>query len=50
MEPDGRLKNEYDLSQLRVRGLERLQLHAGLTHRGAPCFALIRNQEVVLAA
>ena len=46
----GRLKNEYGLAPLRVRGLARVQLHADLTIMARLTLALNRSQEVALAA
>ncbi len=44
------LKTNYGLAPLRVRGLERVQLHADLTILGRLALALHRSQEVALAA
>lgn len=46
----GRLKNEYGLAPIRVRGLARVQLHADLTILARLALALSRSQEVALAA
>jgi len=46
----GRLKNDYGLAPLRVRGLERVQLHADLTMLARLSQALRRSREVALAA
>jgi hypothetical protein len=46
----GRLKNEYGLAPLRVRGLGRVRLHADLTILARLALALSRSQEVALAA
>ncbi len=46
----GDLKNNYGLAPLRVRGLERVQLHADLTMLGRLGQALSRAREVPLAA
>jgi transposase len=46
----GRLKTDYGLAPLRVRGLERIQLHADLVMLGRLALALSRAQEVALAA
>jgi transposase len=46
----GRLKHEWALLPLRVRGLERVQLHADLTILAKLCCALGRAQTVPLAA
>lgn len=46
----GRLKHDYALAPLRVRGLERVRLHADLTILARLALALRRNQEAVLAA
>jgi hypothetical protein len=46
----GRLKNEYALAPLRVRGVERVRLHADLTVMARLALALNRSQEVALAA
>lgn len=46
----GRLKNEWALSPLRVRGLERVQLHADLTILAKLSCALARARAVPLAA
>jgi hypothetical protein len=42
----GRLKNEYGLSPLRVRGLERVALHAGLVMLARLSLALARARAV----
>jgi hypothetical protein len=46
----GRLKSDYGLGPLRVRGLERVQLHADLTILARLALALNRAQEISLAA
>ncbi len=46
----GRLKNEYGLAPLRVRGLARVQLHADLTMLARLAQALSRARAVPLAA
>ncbi len=46
----GRLKHDYGLSPLRVRGLERVQLHADLTMLARLAQALSRARAVQLAA
>jgi IS5 family transposase len=46
----GRLKHDYGLAPLRVRGLERVQLHADLTMLARLGQALSRAREVPLAA
>jgi IS5 family transposase len=46
----GRLKNEYGLAPLRVRGLERVALHADLTMLARLSLALARARVVSLAA
>jgi hypothetical protein len=46
----GRLKNEYGLAPLRVRGLARVQLHADLTILTRLAGALARVRAVPLAA
>ena len=46
----GRLKHEYGLAPLRVRGLERVQLHADLVMLARLSQALSRAQVVPLAA
>lgn len=46
----GRLKNEYGLAPLRVRGLARVQLHADLTILARLALALNRAQAMTLAA
>ena len=46
----GRLKHEYGLAPLRVRGLERVQLHADLTMLARLSLALARARAVPLAA
>jgi len=46
----GRLKNEYSLAPLRVRGLARVQLHADLTMLARLSQALARARAVPLAA
>jgi transposase len=46
----GRLKHEYGLAPLRVRGLERVALHADLVIVGRLSQALSRARAVPLAA
>jgi hypothetical protein len=46
----GRLKNDYGLAPLRVRGLERVQLHVDLTLLARLSQALSRARTVPLAA
>jgi hypothetical protein len=46
----GRLKHEYGLGPLRVRGLARIQLHADLTILARLALALNRTQAVQVAA
>jgi hypothetical protein len=46
----GRLKHDYGLGPLRVRGLERVRLHADLTMLGRLGQALLRARAVPLAA
>jgi transposase len=46
----GRLKNEWALAPLRVRGLERVRLHADLTILAKLTSALIRARSVSVAA
>jgi len=46
----GRLKNEWALAPLRVRRIERVQLHADLTILSQLTCALNRSQEAALAA
>jgi hypothetical protein len=46
----GRLKHEYGLAPLRIRGLERVQLHADLTMLARLSLALSRARAVPLAA
>lgn len=46
----GRLKHEWALAPLRVRGLERVRLHADLTILAKLCCALARARAVPLAA
>jgi len=46
----GRLKNEYGLKPLRVRGLERVALHADLCILATLASALARARAVPLAA
>jgi len=46
----GRLKHEYGLAPLRVRGLERVALHADLTMLARLSVALARARAVPLAA
>jgi hypothetical protein len=44
------LKNEWGLAPLRVRGLERVRLHADLTILARLATALARTEAVPLAA
>ena len=46
----GRLKNEWALAPLRVRGIERVRLHADLTILAKLACALARSRMVPLAA
>jgi IS5 family transposase len=46
----GRLKHDYGLAPLRVRGLARVQLHADLTILARLSLALVRARAVLLAA
>jgi transposase len=46
----GRLKNEWALTPLRVRGVERVRLHANLTILAKLSCALARARAVPLAA
>ena len=46
----GRLKNEYGLTPLRVRGIERVALHVDLTMLARLSLALARARAVPLAA
>jgi hypothetical protein len=46
----GRLKNEWALLPLRVRGIERVRLHADLTILAKLATALARARAVPLAA
>src|SRR5438093_3233608 len=46
----GRLKNEYGLKPLRIRGLARVQLHADLTCLAMLASTLARARAVPLAA
>ncbi len=46
----GRLKNEWAMLPLRVRGLERVQLHADLTILATLACALAKARAVPLAA
>lgn len=46
----GRLKHDYALGPLRVRGLSRVRLHADLTILGRLALALHRSREIALAA
>jgi hypothetical protein len=46
----GRLKNEYGLTPLRVRGIERVALHADLTMLARLSLALARARAIPLAA
>jgi DDE family transposase len=46
----GRLKHTYGLAALRVRGIERVRLHADLTMLGRLSLALARARAVPLAS
>ena len=46
----GRLKNEYGLTPLRVRGRERVALHADLTMLARLSLALTRARALPIAA
>ena len=46
----GRLKNTYGLAILRVRGIERVRLHADLTMLSRLALALSRARVIPLAA
>jgi transposase len=46
----GRLKNDYALAPLRVRGLDRVALHANLTILARLAVALARARAVPIAA
>jgi hypothetical protein len=46
----GRIKNEWALAPLRVRGIERVRLHADLTILAKLSCALARARVVSLAA
>jgi hypothetical protein len=46
----GRLKNEYRLTPLRVRGIERVALHADLTMLASLSLALARARAIPLVA
>jgi hypothetical protein len=46
----GRLKHDYALAMLRVRGIERVRLHADLTILGRLALELARARAVPLAA
>jgi len=46
----GRLKHDYGLAPLRVRGIERVRLHADLTMLARLSQALARSRVVALAA
>jgi transposase len=46
----GRLKNEYGLTPLRVRGIERVALHADLTMLARLSLALAKARAIPLAA
>jgi hypothetical protein len=46
----GRLKNEFGLTPLRVRGIERVALHADLTMLARLRVALARARAIPLAA
>jgi hypothetical protein len=45
----GRLKHDYGLAPLRVRGLERVALHADLTILARLAQALSRSREAAIA-
>jgi hypothetical protein len=45
----GRLKHEYGLAPLRVRGIERVTLHADLTMLARLSLALARARAIPLA-
>jgi hypothetical protein len=47
---DGRLKNDWSLTPLRVRGVERVRLHADLTILAKFARTLARTRAVPLAA
>jgi hypothetical protein len=47
---NGRLKNEWGLLPLRLRGIERVQLHADLTILARLAVALAKARAVPLAA
>jgi hypothetical protein len=46
----GRLKHDYGLAFLRVRGIERVRLHADLVMLGRLSLALARSRAAPLAA
>jgi len=46
----GRLKNEYELAPLRVRGIDRVALHADLVMLARLAAALARARTTALAA
>jgi hypothetical protein len=46
----GRLKHHYALAMLRVRGIERVRLHADLTILGRPALELARARAIPIAA
>ena len=46
----GRLKDDWALAPLRVRGLDRVRLHADLTILAEPACALSRTRPVPVAA
>lgn len=46
----GRLKDDWALAPLRVRGLDRVRLHADLTILAEPACALSRTRAVPVAA
>jgi hypothetical protein len=46
----GRLKNDYGLLPLRVRGLERVQLHADIVMLARLAQALSRARTILVAA
>jgi hypothetical protein len=46
----GRLKHDYGLAPLRVRGIERVRLHADLVILGRLGLALLRSRQIALAA
>jgi hypothetical protein len=46
----GRVKDDWALAPLRVRGLDRVRLHADLTILTEPAYALSRTRPVPVAA